>query len=84
MRSYYNFISYHNPEVDELLAESQASTDHQEKRTIAYKLHKIIANDAPYTFLWSLTHFAAYSNKLKNVSIHPYKFFENVQAWEFK
>lgn len=79
-----NFISYHNPEVDELLAESQASTDHQEKRTIAYKLHKIIANDAPYTFLWSLTHFAAYSNKLKNVSIHPYKFFENVQAWEFK
>lgn len=79
-----NFIGYSNKQVDELIEKSLASTDHQEKRTINQKLHKLIADDSPYTFLWSLIRFAAYSNKLKNIEIHPYKFFENVQNWDFK
>ncbi len=79
-----NFISYNNPKVDQLLGLALASTDHQEKRTINHKLHEILAEDSPYTFLWSLTRFAAYTNKLKNIQIHPYKFFENAHLWEFK
>ena len=79
-----NFISYHNSEVDKLIELSLASVDHQAKRTINYKLHKIIAEDSPYTFLWSLTRFAGYSNKLKNINIHPYKYFEDAHLWEFK
>ncbi|MDX1812128.1 MAG: ABC transporter substrate-binding protein [Gammaproteobacteria bacterium] len=79
-----NFISYHNPQVDKLIEQNQATTDHQVRRTINYNLHKLIADDSPYTFLWSLTQFSGYSNKLKNVDIHPYKFFENVHLWEFK
>lgn len=77
-----NFISYNNPEVDKLIAQSKISIDHQEKRTINHLLHKIIAQDVPYTFLWSLTQYAAYTKRLSNVNIHPYQFFYNVHLWK--
>ncbi|HFD31872.1 MAG TPA: hypothetical protein ENJ28_04045 [Gammaproteobacteria bacterium] len=77
-----NFISYHNAEVDKLIEQSQKSTDHQEKRTINHKLHQILAYDAPYTFLWSLTEYAAYNKRLSNVKIHPYQFFDDVHLWQ--
>ena len=56
----------------------------QEKRTINHKLHKLLAEEAPYTFLWTLTKYAVYSNKIKNVKIHPYKFFENSHLWDIE
>ncbi|MDH5258111.1 MAG: ABC transporter substrate-binding protein [Gammaproteobacteria bacterium] len=77
-----NFISYNNPEVDKLIEQSQASIDHQEKRTINHRLHKIISQDVPYTFLWSLTHYAAYNKRLSDVKIHPYQFFDDVHLWK--
>jgi len=77
-----NFISYSNPQVDRLIKQSLSSTDHQEKRTINHRLHKIIADEVPYTFLWSLTQYAAYSKRLSNVRIHPYQFFDNVHLWK--
>ena len=77
-----NFISYNNSEVDMLIDKSKTSVDHQEKRTINHRLHKIIAKDTPYTFLWSLTHYAAFNKRLSNVNIHPYQFFSDVHLWE--
>lgn len=77
-----NFVLYKNNEVDRLLDLNQKSLDYEEKRTINHKLHEIIANDSPYTFLWSLSNYAAYNKKLKNVKIHPFKFFNHIERWE--
>jgi len=77
-----NFVLYHNKEVDRLLDLNQKSQDYEEKRTINHKLHKIIAADSPYTFLWSLSNYAAYNKKLNNVKIHPFKFFNHIERWE--
>ena len=76
-----NFISYSNPEVDSLINESKLTLDHEKRRTINRKLHAILADETPYTFLWTLTNYAAYHSKVRHVAIHPYKFFSFADEW---
>ncbi len=76
-----NFGAYSNPEVDSLIVESKLTLDHEKRRTINRKLHALIAEESPYTFLWTLTNYAAYNKKLRHVAIHPYKFFSFADHW---
>jgi len=76
-----NFGAYRNPEVDALLDEARNTLDIEKKKTIYKKLHEILADDAPYTYLWTLTNYAAYNRKLRRVSIHPTRFFTYVKDW---
>jgi len=76
-----NFGAYKNPEVDALLDETRATLDIEKKRTIYKKLHEILAKDVPYTYLWTLTNYAAYNRRLRRVEIHPTRFFTYVKDW---
>ena len=76
-----NFGAYKNPEVDALLDETRATLDVEKKRTIYKHLHKILADDTPYTYLWTLTNYAAYNRKLRRVDVHPTRFFTYIRDW---
>ncbi len=76
-----NFGAYRNPEVDALLDEANATLDMEKKRTIYRRLHEILAEDVPYTYLWTLTNYAAYNRKVRRVEIHPTRFFTYVRDW---
>ena len=76
-----NFGAFSNPVVDSLIVESKLTLDHEKRRTINRKLHEIIADESPYTFLWTITNYAAYNQKLRRVAIHPYKFFSFADDW---
>lgn len=76
-----NFGGYANPEVDGLINESKLTLDHEKRRTINRKLHAMLAEETPYTFLWTLTNYAAYRDKIRRVAIHPYKFFSFADEW---
>ncbi len=76
-----NFGGYSNPEVDGLINESKLTLDHEKRRTINRKLHAILADENPYTFLWTLTNYAAYHKKVRHMAIHPYKFFSYADEW---
>ena len=76
-----NFGGYSNPEVDSLIVESKLTLDHEKRRTINRKLHAMLADEAPYTFLWTLTNYSAYHKKIQHVAIHPYKFFSYADEW---
>ena len=76
-----NFGAFSNPEVDGLIVESKLTLDHEKRRTINRKLHELIADENPYTFLWTLTNYAGYNKKLRRVAIHPYKFFSYADEW---
>jgi peptide/nickel transport system substrate-binding protein len=76
-----NFGAYSNPEVDSLIVESKLTLDHEKRRTINRKLHTMLASEAPYTFLWTLTNYSAYHKKVQHVAIHPYKFFSFADEW---
>ena len=76
-----NFGGYSNAEVDGLINESKLTLDHEKRRTINRKLHAILAEENPYTFLWTLTNYTAYRDKVRRVAIHPYKFFSFADEW---
>lgn len=76
-----NFGGYSNPEVDALINESKLTLDHEKRRTINRKLHALLAEENPYTFLWTLTNYTAYHKKVRRVAIHPYKFFSFADEW---
>jgi peptide/nickel transport system substrate-binding protein len=76
-----NFGGYSSPEIDSLIVESKLTLDHEKRRTINRKLHAMLAEEAPYTFLWTLTNYSAYHKKVRRVAIHPYKFFSFADEW---
>lgn len=48
----YNFVSYENKEVDKLLEEGRRIFPEKKRQKIYRKIHKILAEDQPYTFLY--------------------------------
>ena len=48
----YNFVSYTNKEVDKLLEEGRRIFPEKQRQKIYRKIHKILAEDQPYTFLY--------------------------------
>jgi len=48
----FNFVSYSNPEVDKLLLEGRRTCNQDERKKIYRRIHALIAEDQPYTFLY--------------------------------
>lgn len=48
-----NFISYKNPEVDKLIDQAREELDQKKRWAIWKKVYGIIADDAPYAFMFS-------------------------------
>ena len=48
-----NFVGYHNSEADRLIERIRREYDREQQRELAHQLHHLIAEDQPYTFLFS-------------------------------
>ncbi len=48
-----NFVGYNNPEADELIVRIRQEYDRDRQRELTHRLHQVIANDQPYTFLYA-------------------------------
>jgi len=48
----FNFIGYRNPEVDRLLVEGRKTFVFEKRKEIYHKIHRLIHEDQPYTFLF--------------------------------
>ena len=79
-----NFVGYKNTTVDSLLIEAEATNDFDKRRAIYKKLHSVLADEAPYVFLWTLQHHAAHHQRLTGVRIEPFSFFKHVNSWNIK
>jgi ABC-type transport system substrate-binding protein len=66
-----NFVSYENKEVDKLIDESRLTMDKKERMTKLRKVFKMIADDAPYIFLFN-GKFILYAHSAKLKSAKPY------------
>ena len=67
----FNFISYKNPEVDELLIKGRRIFD-QNKRTEIYKrIHKILYDEQPCMFLWIADSLPAVDKRIKGIEAAP-------------
>jgi peptide/nickel transport system substrate-binding protein len=79
-----NFGGYSNPDVDRLLDESRDAANSEMLRAEYGELHKVLRDDLPYLFLWSLNRYAAISSRIDNVRLHPFYFFSYVAGWKEK
>ena len=48
-----NFIGYRNPRADDLIVRIRQEYDRDVQRTLTHRLHRLIAEEQPYTFLYA-------------------------------
>lgn len=65
-----NFISFANPEVDRLLEEARREFDQQKRWEMYRRLHRILHELQPYTFLFSFHSLGFYSRKIRGVKFY--------------
>lgn len=49
----FNFVSFKNSEVDRLWEEGRSEYDVEKRKRIYWRIHELMAEDQPYTFLFS-------------------------------
>lgn len=47
-----NFVGFENPEADDLIVKIRREYDHEQQVAFCHRLHEIIAQEQPYTFLY--------------------------------
>ena len=65
-----NFIGYVNPEVDELINELRVTMNEEKQKELYHKIHRLIYDDQPYTFLFSEKQTAGYDTRIENVKFY--------------
>ncbi len=78
-----NFISYNNPDADALIKRFQETASPSERININRSLHRLLRDDCPFIFLWSLNKNAAAHQKVRNfmTRVTPFSFFDYVNEW---
>jgi peptide/nickel transport system substrate-binding protein/microcin C transport system substrate-binding protein len=59
-----NFINYKNPDVDKLIDQARLELDRKKRIELLRKVYELIANDAPYAFLFN-EKYASYATTAK-------------------
>ncbi len=63
-----NFVGYKNPEADKLIVRIRREYDPDRQREYAHRLHELIAEDQPYTFLYAPLSTAVLDKKIVMVT----------------
>ncbi len=64
-----NYVQWRNAEADELIEAGQRAIDREERQRIWHRLHTIIHEEQPYTFLLNIPWIRFVNNRVENV--HP-------------
>lgn len=74
-----NFISWSKPQADKLIEAGRKELDDAKRMEIWHQLHRIIAAEQPYTFLWISSARDFIQPRIKNTQ--PYKLGLNTYDW---
>lgn len=80
IKSGYNFVSYSNPELDEILIKAQAAST-EERAELLLKAQEILSQDAPYVFLYSPNDLWAINARVKGIRPNPVNLYDNIHEW---
>ena len=76
-----NSIGYQNPEVDKLIEELRVTMDASKQTEIYRKIHRILYDEQPYTFLFSEKSTVAYDARIKNLNFYPIRPCIDTREW---
>ena len=79
-----NIFNYSNAEVDARLAEYDASLTDTAAQDAYHELHKLLATDLPYLFLWKLDTKSAWRTEVRGNLITPYHYFTEIDGWKYQ
>ena len=65
----HNYVSYRNPELDELIDRARVTVDTQKRNAMWREVHRILHEDQPYTFLYSRESVIFLDDRFRNVTI---------------
>lgn len=77
----FNFISYKNEEVDRLLLAGRRTFNLDERRRIYWRIHEILAEDQPYTFLYVPDALPVLHKRFKGVEQAPIGIWHDFIHW---
>jgi peptide/nickel transport system substrate-binding protein len=77
----YNFVGYNNPTADRLWEEGRRTFDPKERQNIYRQLHRIVAQDMPYIFLYYPDSLPTVHNRFQNVLVAPAGIGWNFREW---
>jgi peptide/nickel transport system substrate-binding protein len=77
----YNFVGYASPEVDRLLEAGRRTFDREERQGIYREVHRRLAEDAPYTFLFVPDALPIVAARLRNITPTPIGIGYNLIDW---
>jgi len=80
----WNFLSYHNPEVDRLLEAGRRTLDPARRRQLYHRLQEVMVADPPCLFLYAADTVFAAKKRLRGLRPGPLEIFHNVADWSWE
>ena len=77
----FNFISYKNAEVDRLLLVGRGTFDYEKRRKTYHRIHEILAEEQPYTFLYVADALPVLHKRFKGVRKAPLGIWYDFIRW---
>lgn len=77
----FNYISYSNPRVDELIDAAAMEVDRAKAKAMWSEAQQLIVDDAAYCFLFNLEDLNALNKRFKNVNMITYGWDYNLPDW---
>ena len=81
---YWNYIDYRSLEADAVIRDFRAASTPDAKKALGKKLHKLIAKERPYVFMFQIYNQVAWNKRLEGVRINPFNFFETIPQWKVR
>lgn len=76
-----NFVGFNNPEVDQLLEAGRRTFDINERKKTYQSIHRILAKDLPYIFLYVPDALPIVHNRFKGIKPAPIGISYNINKW---
>jgi len=77
----FNFVSYNNPEVDELLEKGRRTFDIEERKKAYFRIQEILADELPYIFLYVPDATPIIQARFKGIKPSPIGISYNLREW---
>jgi len=77
----FNFVSYSNPEFDQLNDDAIFEMDEEKAREMWWRAQEMIAEDQPYTFLYSPKDINFVHRRFQNVQMETVGWNYNLEQW---
>lgn len=79
-----NWVGYNNPQMDELIAQTQGAKTAEETKAIYSEINRLVQNDVPVINAYVISAPGAVSKRLVNAEPHIYGSFNEISLWTIK